>query len=1167
MAFPADPLPLHGELRIAGVWVDISKDIRLDEQIVITGRGTANEVTSLPSAVCAFKLNNGISKVVATAGQVGVYSNRNPNSPYFGLLPQNTPFRAYVEDSSVRYEAWPNTGPGVAYIETADKAVLDLTGDLDIRIDMEMLSWTPQAADAIVLASKYLTTGDQRSWLVRLMQTGRINLAWSTDGTLAARIDVSSPEPLPLANGRQAVRVTLDVNNGAGGYTVTWYTAPTIGGSWTQFAQTVTTAGTTSVHSGSGALTVGGLSGNVTSGFTVVPDYAYGRWYGFELRNGIAGTLVADLDPTGRTPGDTTWSDGLGTPNTWTLFGDTGEVTTGNRRFVGEIAQLPVEWDTTGTDVYARVQANDITRRLTQGADALHSALYRFIGSDAAQLGELTGWWPLEDTAGSTQAAGVIGPAAALTDIQFGADPLLPSVDGVAEFTSTSSLLSGTCVLSAAASSQTFTYLYAIGTRPAGENVVFHVRGNGTMRRWEILLGNTTTRLRSYDVDGTLQVDDAFTDSLAPTANYIIMSLSIEQDGSNVDWELRAADVEVGGGFGGSLSGTYAGSVGRFTSWVTGTATNLVGLKLAQIFVGRNISDFSLYTTDFYSAALAFVGELAGERLRRIAAAEGVAMQVVGPGLDTEPMGPQRSAKVFEIFEECARVDGGRLFTPREFLGYRYRTGLSLLNLDGLSLSYSDKELSGELRPVEDDQVLRNDVTASKPTGSEGHSVRETGPKGVATVGRYQTTISYNPEHDERLAGLAQRATHIGTWDEARYPSVQVNLERINFTSSAALTAAAAALDVGDFFRLTGLPAWLPPDDVELLVQGARERLGGKTWEIVWNASPYGPYRVNDLTLSELSVYRAAASNTALAVDVTSGATSMVIVTPTGRMWRRSSGAPAGTFPLDVNLHPATLTKGGEVCTVSALANVTLAHVAVGTGAHANNASVSPSLPAGLAQGDLMLLLAANRDTAATVNTPSGWTVLSSSENVSLFARMAGASESAPTVSFTGSGAGDSCSAQIDAWRPSSPLSTTADLSGWVIAAAWQSNASAQDIATPYLGLVPDWADDALVLYLGWKADDWTSVANPGSDTGEPSTTLGDDQGITWGRTVQTARAAIAASSHVVTGGGAAISKGAVVVIHPRHQLLTVTRSVNGVVKAQTAGVMVQVNEPFHAAL
>jgi hypothetical protein len=92
------------------------------------------------------------------------------------------------------------------------------------------------------------------------------------------------------------IKYTLDVDNGAGGHDVKFYTAadqatePT---TWTQLGSTVTTAGTTSVWPGTAGLIIGGRSAT-----TQVFNGSLARVI---IRNGIGGNTVLDFYATAAT--------------------------------------------------------------------------------------------------------------------------------------------------------------------------------------------------------------------------------------------------------------------------------------------------------------------------------------------------------------------------------------------------------------------------------------------------------------------------------------------------------------------------------------------------------------------------------------------------------------------------------------------------------------------------------------------------------------------------------------------------------------------------------------------------------------------------------------------------------------------------------------------------
>lgn len=215
--------------------------------------------------------------------------------------------------------------------------------------------------------------------------------------------------------------------------------------------------------------------------------------------------------------------------------------------------------------------------------------------------------------------------------------------------------------------------------------------------------------------------------------------------------------------------------------------------------------------------------------------------------------------------------------------------------------------------------------------------------------------------------------------------------------------------------------------------------------------------------------------------------------------------------------------------------------VNAGTAAHAANASVTPTVPASSTTGDLLLIWAATRSSGQGVpNVPTGYQLLIDAANARLFGKIHDGSEPNPIVSFTGTGGATmSFSAQMATFR-------NAQLA--YVDAAGALNASAQNVSVPDLTVT---RDNSVVLALGWKQDDWTSVTSPSGFTeiGEPSTTLGDDQGITWGRLIQTNALPVTSAVFTVTGGASAVSRGVAVSIPPTTatQSSSITPSLNGV--------------------
>lgn len=174
------------------------------------------------------------------------------------------------------------------YASRADAAAVSITGDLDLRANVALNDWTPTTDQPLI--AKWNSSGNQRSYLLYVLATtGRLILTWSIDGTSgSAPFASSTVSPTVSDMSSLWVRATLDVDNGAGGYVVTFYTSPD-GVIWSQLGSTVTGASTTSIFDSTAMVEMGTLSSGVSTP-------ASGRWYRAQIYNGIDGTLVFDAN-------------------------------------------------------------------------------------------------------------------------------------------------------------------------------------------------------------------------------------------------------------------------------------------------------------------------------------------------------------------------------------------------------------------------------------------------------------------------------------------------------------------------------------------------------------------------------------------------------------------------------------------------------------------------------------------------------------------------------------------------------------------------------------------------------------------------------------------------------------------------------------------------------
>lgn len=212
------------------------------------------------------------------------------------------------EEASAGYSGLTLDGTG-DYASTPDAAALDITGDIDIRIDLELADWTPAATT--VLVAKWVAASNQRSYEVVLTTAGLIRFRMTTNGATGTLVEAtSSVAPTPVNN-----RLSLKIDRNAGVVTFLTSTDPHLtGASWTVLGTTQAAAGT--IFASTAVLQVG-ADGDGTAALT-------GTVYSVELRNS-SDVLVADPVFAAEPAATTTFVDDAG--RTWTLAGDAAIVT------------------------------------------------------------------------------------------------------------------------------------------------------------------------------------------------------------------------------------------------------------------------------------------------------------------------------------------------------------------------------------------------------------------------------------------------------------------------------------------------------------------------------------------------------------------------------------------------------------------------------------------------------------------------------------------------------------------------------------------------------------------------------------------------------------------------------------------------------------------------
>lgn len=197
------------------------------------------------------------------------------------------------------------------YASTPDSATLDITGDIDVRVRVALNDYTPATAQMLVVK---MTGAPQRSFYLHQLATGALRWVWSKDGTASLTATSSALLSAVATDGEPiSIRCTMDVDNGAAGRTVRFYTSTDTDlatATWTELGVAQTSAGVTSIFSSTSPITIG-----IWGDFVTEP--ANGKIYRAQVYNGIDGPLVADFDPSLSEEPHTSFVASTG--ETWTI--------------------------------------------------------------------------------------------------------------------------------------------------------------------------------------------------------------------------------------------------------------------------------------------------------------------------------------------------------------------------------------------------------------------------------------------------------------------------------------------------------------------------------------------------------------------------------------------------------------------------------------------------------------------------------------------------------------------------------------------------------------------------------------------------------------------------------------------------------------------------------
>ncbi len=504
-------------------------------------------------------------------------------------------------------------------------------------------------------------------------------------------------------------------------------------------------------------------------------------------------------------------------------------------RFTGYMEEWPVEWPTGGqTYSVSQISATDRFKRLGDH-DPLHSIIteeYLLDGPVANfTLGEPTGSTTAGDTSKSGYPAlasvqlgtgGVLTfgantgpptdglPAPAFTPVNAtnglylqGTGPAATGTDGTLECFMLTSVAAQQCVAQMTAADGSWIQIY---TTAAGKLAATN--------------SNPVYPFTNFALLSSASFDDGHTHHVA---------LTQAVSGGTITVNLVVDGVSV-------ASGTYTGTV--TSAWQTINIGGTAQATWGALFNGT-ISNVAVYASALsvprllshsQAGTTGFSGERSDQRIARLASYAGVptAEQSLESGLSTSIAAVDITGMTpLKAMQDVADTEGGLLFIDGagqltfQARSHRYNTS-SAFSVDAADIDPS-------MRPVVNDLLLVNDVTANRPGGI---TFRAENAASVLDYGRAAITPTLLTTSDNEVMSAANsRANRTATIDP-RIPSLIVDL-----LTSRYLHAAAMLLGMGSRITLTGLPSQASASSFDLFLEGWSETISTSGWILAWNTS------------------------------------------------------------------------------------------------------------------------------------------------------------------------------------------------------------------------------------------------------------------------------------------------------------------------------------------
>jgi hypothetical protein len=394
-------------------------------------------------------------------------------------------------------------------------------------------------------------------------------------------------------------------------------------------------------------------------------------------------------------------------------------------RIWGEVSKWPQAWDPTGTDVWVDVTDNGILQRLARGPAPERSVIYNAVTNPLGT--NVVAYWSMEDVSGSTSLASSLTTGSPMT---WTGTPTLAAYDGLAASDPLPDISSGTLSGGVGAySDPTATQVRFLVYIPVGGlgdgKVVCAIDqvdySAGSPQFWELFYSTTDANkslvLRTCASDGTV-LGAELVHTLDVRGRLLYVSVELQESGTGITRQIQLKDVNSGRTYSVNDTETLT-SLTRVTKVQFGPASRAVSGPAGSAFlpgvaVGHCTVETAITAIDALGVRLNPIGETAGRRIQRLCGENAIPFEWIGDLDDTVPMGAQGKTNPLSLMQECVLADGGFLYESQAVLGLGYRTRASLYDQDvALTLNYTGFNLSAVPTPVEDDRYLANKVVVS----------------------------------------------------------------------------------------------------------------------------------------------------------------------------------------------------------------------------------------------------------------------------------------------------------------------------------------------------------------------------------------------------------------------------------------------------------------------